>query len=95
MRRGHTPVRTCVVCGMKAAKGELIRVVRTTVGRVEVDTTGKTPGRGAYLCQSESCWEKALKKNRLDRALKGPLSPEDRLALWQWAQTGAEAPLQR
>ena len=90
MRRGQAPVRTCVICGTKTAKEQLVRVVRADTGRVEVDTTGKRPGRGAYLCLSDGCWARAQKRSRLDHALRGPLSPEDRQALGDWARTRAE-----
>ena len=86
MSRGHIPLRTCVVCNSKADKRDLIRLVRTQSGRVEIDTTNRIPGRGAYLCHSLLCWDGAMKKNRLDHKLKGPLSAEDRLALEEFAQ---------
>jgi predicted RNA-binding protein YlxR (DUF448 family) len=50
-------------------KKELVRIVRTPEGLVEVDLTGKKNGRGAYLCRSEECLEKAIKIHALDRAL--------------------------
>ena len=95
MKQVKTPLRTCVVCRAKTEKRELIRVVRTPTGRIEVDTTGKRPGRGVYLCHREACWDGALKKNRLDHSLKVPLSTEDRLALREFAQQVAETSIQR
>ena len=61
-----------------------MRIVRTAQG-VEVDSTGKKPGRGAYLCHQADCWQEALRKNRLDAALKTKLSADDRLRLNQYA----------
>ena len=29
-------------------------------GRSSIDPTGKRNGRGAYLCDDRSCWERAL-----------------------------------
>ena len=92
MSRGHIPLRSCVACGAKTDKRDLLRLVRTQSGRVEVDTTSKIPGRGAYLCHHQACWDTALKKSRLDHKLKGPISPEDRLVLREFAQQMAEAP---
>ncbi|MBI4281995.1 MAG: YlxR family protein [Chloroflexi bacterium] len=92
MSSGHTPLRSCVVCSTKIDKRDLIRLVRTQSGRVEVDATSKMPGRGAYLCHRRACWDTALKKSRLDHKLKGPISPEDRLALREFAQQIPEAP---
>lgn len=84
-RRKHIPVRTCVACGQKEGKRALMRVVRTPSGQVEVDPTGKRPGRGAYVCPRPSCWELALKKGRLDRALRCTIPAEARRALLEQA----------
>ncbi|MCC6805160.1 MAG: YlxR family protein [Anaerolineae bacterium] len=75
--RKHVPVRTCVVCRDKAGKRQLTRVVRTEVG-LQVDPSGKLNGRGAYLCDRESCWETAVKTEVLAKALRMPLTDEDR-----------------
>lgn len=61
-----------------------MRIVRTPVG-VEVDLTGKKPGRGAYLCRQQACWQEAMRKNRLEAALKTKLSADDRLKLNEFA----------
>jgi len=45
------------------------------------DSTGKASGRGAYLCDAFTCWEKAISGNFLDRALKTKLTPAHRAAL--------------
>ena len=64
------PERKCMGCNEKRPKKELIRVVRTPEGNVELDTTGKKQGRGAYICPVISCYEKALKSKRLERCLE-------------------------
>ena len=79
------------MCGAKTDKKELVRVVRNQAGSVQVDATGKQPGRGAYLCHKQTCWDRALKKNRLGHTLRGPISSEDRLTLQQYAQQAVEA----
>jgi predicted RNA-binding protein YlxR (DUF448 family) len=53
-----------------------MRIVRTPDGRMEVDETGRAPGRGAYLCADAGCWDKALATNALGRALEVPM-PDD------------------
>ena len=68
------PMRMCVACREKKPKKELIRVVRTPEGEIVADETGRKNGRGAYLCRSEACLNKALKIRALDRALEQPLS---------------------
>jgi len=66
------------VCGLKAPKRELVRLVRTPDGSVEVDPTGKKAGRGAYLCSNQACWQAAAKGDRLSQALRGPVSSQDK-----------------
>ena len=62
------PMRRCVGCRVSRPKRELIRVVCSAEGRVELDTTGRLPGRGAYVCPSAACLEKAIKSRALERA---------------------------
>ena len=82
MDRGkHVPLRSCAACGQRLPKRELIRIVRTIEGRVEVDPTGKKAGRGTYLCPREECWEQGLRKGRLDHVLRYPLPEQDKGAL--------------
>lgn len=66
----QTPERSCLGCGNIRNKSDLIRVVRTTDGKICVDKTGKLNGRGAYICKSVECLKKALKSKRIDRSLK-------------------------
>ena len=72
----HIPQRTCVGCRAALAKRALIRVVRTSEGAL-VDPSGKLPGRGAYLHDRRSCWERGL-RGALAHALKMELTPSDR-----------------
>jgi uncharacterized protein len=78
----HVPMRTCVVCREKGSKRTLTRVVRTEHG-IQVDPTGKLNGRGAYLCDRESCWERAATSDILSKALRTALTSEDRERLRQ------------
>jgi predicted RNA-binding protein YlxR (DUF448 family) len=86
-RPRHVPQRTCVACRTTEAKRGLVRVVRTATGAVEVDETGKKPGRGAYLCRTRECWDKALKGKVLEYALKTAITAEDKTALQAYAAT--------
>ena len=83
----HVPQRTCVGCRETSSKRQFVRIVRTPAGTVEVDPTGKRPARGAYLCHTPKCWEHAVKKGRLENALRAKLSADDREALLRY---GAE-----
>lgn len=64
------PCRTCVITKEKLPKQELVRVVRTPEGNIEIDNTGKVNGRGAYLKKDASVFEKAKKSKVLDRHLE-------------------------
>lgn len=75
-KRKHVPQRTCIGCREVLAKRTLIRIVRGP-DTVNVDPTGKMPGRGAYLHDRRSCWERGL-KGALASALKTELSSSDR-----------------
>lgn len=87
VRAKHIPQRTCIGCRESSAKREFVRIVRTVEGTVEVDPTGKKSGRGAYLCRRRPCWETALKRDAVGRALKIALPAEDRVALSAFAAT--------
>ena len=78
-QRKHEPQRTCVGCRQVLAKRALIRIVRGQDG-VTIDPTGKAPGRGAYVHDLRSCWEKAL-KGSLPRSLKITLTDDARQEL--------------
>jgi predicted RNA-binding protein YlxR (DUF448 family) len=86
-RQKHKPQRTCIACRETKDKRDLIRVVRTPEGKVIIDPTGKANGRGAYLCQQASCWEKSLQKMLLTKALKVMLSEEELTALQLYLET--------
>jgi len=77
MRRAqHVPQRSCAACRQVRTKAELIRIVRTPLGEVCLDLTGKMAGRGAYLCRNVECLNVALKQKRLARALGVSVRPE-------------------
>lgn len=80
-RKKHIPIRTCIGCQEESAKRELIRIVRTGDGRVIIDHSGRTAGRGAYLHPFRACWEKALKRGSIRYALKITPAPDDVEAL--------------
>jgi predicted RNA-binding protein YlxR (DUF448 family) len=78
-RRKHVPQRTCVGCREVLPKRSMIRIVRSGE-TVLVDPSGKIAGRGAYLHNQRSCWDRGL-KGALSHALKTELTEEDRKAL--------------
>ena len=84
-RSSHPPQRSCIACRQIKEKQTLIRLVRTENGVAEIDVHKKKPGRGAYLCPNIVCWESALKKNRLDYALRTKLNDDNRRALLEYS----------
>ncbi len=87
VRPKHIPERTCVGCRDKKPKRELIRVVRTPQGTIEIDARGKKTGRGAYLCKTRDCWETSFNRKRLEHALKIEFSAEQRAELLGFANS--------
>lgn len=69
--------RTCIACGHQSDKREFVRFVRTADGVVEVDPSGRQPGRGAYTCAKTECFERAWVRRRLASALRTSLSDPD------------------
>jgi predicted RNA-binding protein YlxR (DUF448 family) len=70
------PQRMCTGCMEMKPKKELIRVVKSKEEEVSVDLTGKKNGRGAYICKSIECLEKAFKSRKLEKNLETRISEE-------------------
>ena len=75
-----------MACRQIKTKRELVRLVRTPEGNIEIDSSGKKKGRGTYLCPVWECWEKALKGNQLEHALRGGLTRDNREQLIKHGQ---------
>ncbi len=70
------PQRQCVGCREMKGKKELIRVVRSAEGAVSLDFSGRSPGRGAYVCPAAACLARARKSRALERAFETAIPPE-------------------
>ncbi len=70
------PLRMCTGCGEMKAKKEMIRVLKTPEEEIVIDATGKKNGRGAYLCCSLACLQKAVRTKGLERSLKVSIPKE-------------------
>ena len=98
MRTRHVPLRTCLACGVKQPQRQLVRLVRTSSDRVEIDFKRVKRGRGGYLCHNRECWERVWEKGLLERAFRSPVPTQARKHLWaeymQWQGivAGNEAP---
>ncbi len=67
------PTRMCIACRTMREKRSLIRIVRKPDSVIMLDQTGKVAGRGAYLCNNEACFKKAIKTKSLEKALKASI----------------------
>lgn len=70
------PERTCIGCNETKPKKELLRVVKDKENNITIDLTGKKNGRGAYICPSVECLEKAVKANRLSKIFEQNIDKE-------------------
>ena len=70
MKTRKIPMRMCVGCREMKEKRSLLRVVKSPEGAISFDRVGKAPGRGAYVCKSKACLERAVKARQLERALE-------------------------
>lgn len=70
------PERTCIACNEQREKNNLLRIVKSKDGIIEVDETGKKSGRGAYICKSEECLDKIIKSKRLERIFEKEIENE-------------------
>lgn len=72
----NIPERTCIGCNEKKNKNELLRIVKSSDGNINIDNTGKLNGRGAYICKNIDCLEKAIKSKRLEKNFKMKIDSE-------------------
>ena len=70
------PQRTCLGCNEKKDKKDLIRIVKDSENNVFVDLTGKSNGRGAYICNKVECLDKVIKSKRLEKSLEIEINNE-------------------
>ncbi|MFB0620743.1 YlxR family protein [Streptomyces sp. AGS-58] len=65
------PERTCVGCRERAAKNDLLRIVKSEDACVP-DPRGTLPGRGAYVHPVLVCLDQAVRRRVFPRALRAP-----------------------
>jgi hypothetical protein len=71
-------LRTCVGCRRKEDRSVFLRIGRADGVAVALWAGA---GRSAYLHQDMDCIDKALRKGCLERALRGPVSAQEREVL--------------
>ncbi|MCI0698821.1 YlxR family protein [candidate division KSB1 bacterium] len=72
----HIPERTCLACGRKVGKPELLRISCNKDGSIAVDPRQRLPGRGAYVCRTLACGELLKKRKGLHHGFRRPVAIE-------------------
>ena len=75
-KKRKIPQRQCLGCNEHKPKAELLRVVRDPEGEISLDFIGKKSGRGAYICRSLKCLQKARKSQRIEKNLECTIPDE-------------------
>ena len=70
------PLRTCIACREEKPKRDMLRVVKNAQGEIRLDFSGKLPGRGAYVCNSEACIKRLAKYKLLNKAFSAEVPAE-------------------
>ncbi|MCI0573407.1 MAG: YlxR family protein [Myxococcaceae bacterium] len=75
------PIRTCLGCGRRRPKAELVRLVLDASGQPTTESGRAIQARGAYLC-GPGCLKAAVKRKAFGRAFKGRARSVDPERLW-------------
>lgn len=65
-----TVCRMCAVCRAKRPKNELLRIVKSPNGNIYIDESGKSDGRGMYICRDAGCLKNAARRRAVERSFK-------------------------
>ncbi|MFI3115989.1 MAG: YlxR family protein [Clostridia bacterium] len=76
MKSRKVPIRQCLGCREHFEKRSLIRVVKSPTNEISLDFTGKSAGRGAYVCNNINCLNKAIKSRAISRAFASSIPEE-------------------
>lgn len=82
MKQKKPPMRRCVGCMESKPKMTMIRIVADDEQGARIDATGKSNGRGIYLCPDQGCFTTARKKKAIGRGLETTLTEEQLDALF-------------
>ncbi|OGH98801.1 MAG: hypothetical protein A2287_02585 [Candidatus Melainabacteria bacterium RIFOXYA12_FULL_32_12] len=68
-------IRRCVGCGELKERSHLVKITKThDTCEVVISPTSRHFGRSSYLCYNKECLKNAIKKRRLQKALKKEIS---------------------
>lgn len=74
-------MRMCAACRARHPKLEMVRIVLTKNGTLDIDENGRMGGRGVNICASESCFEKAFEIKAFDKIWSGSQGKTDMKAI--------------
>ncbi|NLJ48060.1 MAG: YlxR family protein [Candidatus Atribacteria bacterium] len=90
MKKKKIPLRLCLSCRLRKEKKSLIRIVASPTGEIDIDMTGKKPGRGAYICPKAECVAR-INRQLLSFALKTEVIQDDVIILQRAIQNLIES----
>ncbi len=70
------PLRMCIACRTMQPKKNLVRIVKNNENQIFLDASFKANGRGAYICNNQTCFDKCIKTKALNRAFKCEISQD-------------------
>lgn len=70
------PLRMCIACRTMQPKNNLVRIVKNNQNEIFIDSSFKANGRGAYICNNQTCFDKCIKAKALNRAFKCEIPQE-------------------
>lgn len=91
--KGHKPVRTCISCGAKRWKNELIRLVTDHEYFLIRDDSARLKGRGVYVCKTPTCLERLLNNKRIKRQFRTEAEIHVSRELLRIMQSGDKKPV--
>ena len=71
------PIRSCLGCGRRAPKSELLRFAAVN-GRLVAGA--RVHGRGAYTCRRLACFERAVARRAFNRTLRKTVEVDEALS---------------
>ena len=82
----YIPLRKCIACASRKPKSEFIRIVKPPKNQKNQAFTlergaAHKDGRGAYICKSADCIQKAIKSQRLNKTFRGKVENDVYLLL--------------
>ncbi|HZK33809.1 MAG TPA: YlxR family protein [Bacillota bacterium] len=89
-KRRKVPIRMCIGCREMKEKKEMIRIVKSPDGLINIDIKGKAQGRGAYICPQELCFDRVAENKLLEKTFKKQIEEDLYLKLKRQLKKGEQ-----